>query len=106
MPDIERGVGQRPARFGVHQRDAQLKRHARFTFRNILAELFIRDIIGTLFLLARQRAGRAIRSADGRDQSGGGSGDKSSPRQVGKWSHNAMLLRFGSLCGKGSSSGC
>ena len=106
MSDIERGVGQRSASSGIHKGHAQLKGHAGFAFGNIVPELFIRDIIGTLFLLAGQRARGIVRSADGRDQSGGSGSDKPSPGQVGKLNHNAILLRFESPCGKGSSCGC
>jgi len=78
MPDIKCGVGQRSAGAGIDHGDAELQRHARFSFGDIGAELLIVDVVWAFFLLAGERTERRAGDAAAGDQEPCACGQKSS----------------------------
>lgn len=60
MPDIYGGVRQRGAAFGIHQGNAQSKRHTRLAFGDIGPDIEVVNIIRSDFLFRSEATGGSV----------------------------------------------
>jgi hypothetical protein len=82
MPDIQRGVFERRAARRIHQRNAQLNRHTRFTFGYVLPQFLVVYLVRANFLFRGQRAGGRRRHSLCGSQSHRSADEKASPAEV------------------------
>jgi hypothetical protein len=80
MPNIDSSVGQRRARAGIDERNAQFQGHSGLSFGDVGAEFTVIDVVGSDLLLGGQTTSRGIGDSSGSNECGCRADAKSAAR--------------------------